>query len=296
MEMQGSIQEFSVPEILQFLSLHEADGVLRLRAGREVVHFGMKNGKITDATYRGKETFYSIDEYIQRTGMISSEKLEEYRKKAKELDISTLDYLIQEGIFEEEEFERIISFKIQEIIDEVLTWDDGNYSFEAGKSLYKESGYSVRLDSNSLVMEGMRRIDEWPQIKSVIPDSNYSLSLKGEPHIDVEMGKDEETVLDKFEEGITVEELVKVSGLGKFQTYNSVYKLIELGVLEITEKSERKPEKKVKAKKVNFRNVITRLILVVFILANVFFLFKFKIEKFVHFREMIVNFIKLIFS
>ena len=71
MEMEGSIEEFSVPEILQFLSLHEADGVLKLKSGREEVHFGFKRGKITDALHKGEKLFHSISEYIQRTGLIA---------------------------------------------------------------------------------------------------------------------------------------------------------------------------------------------------------------------------------
>jgi len=88
MEMEGSIQEFSVPEILQFLSLHEADGVLKLKTGKEEVDFGFKRGKITDALHKGEKLFHSISEYIQRTGLIDPNTFKKFNEKAKELDLT----------------------------------------------------------------------------------------------------------------------------------------------------------------------------------------------------------------
>lgn len=282
MEMEGSIEEFSVPEILQFLSLHEANGVLKLKSRREEVHFGFKKGKITDALHRGEELFHSISEYIQRTGLVSSEMIARYKERAKELGLSLLQILERESELSRKDFEEIIAFKIQETTCEVLTWNKGRYAFEAGKNLYQHSAFSVKLEPNTLVMEGMRRIDEWPLIKAALPDVKTVLRKLEKPEIDVKIGKDERTILEKITNDVTLEDLVRTSGIGKFRTYNSVYKLLEIGLIEKADSKtkEKKPPKSsfLKKKQMDFSKTLKKVLLFAFILVHIFFLFKYRLN------------------
>jgi len=283
MEMEGSIQEFSVPEILQFLFLHEADGVLKLKSGREEVHFGFKKGKITDALHKGEKLFHSISEYVQRTGLISPETFNKYTERAKEAGLSLLEIIEKGDFLSKKDIEDIIAFKIQETTCEVLTWNTGRYSFEAGKKLYQHSPFSVDLEPNTLVMEGIRRIDEWPLIEQALPDENITLRKLEEAEIEVEIGEDEKTILEKIEEDITLIELVGISGIGKFRTYNSVYKLTEIGLIEkIKTKGKKKKQHKqtfVKKQRISFPIDLKQALLYGFILINVFFLFKFRLNE-----------------
>lgn len=282
MELEGSLEEFSVPEILQFLSLHDANGVLRMKSINESVGLSFKKGKITAAAHKGEDFFFSINEYILRIGRISEDELEEYQKEAKELNVSVIHLLLQEKKIENPELREIILFKIQEIVDEALTWDSGRYSFEAGESLYSSSIISVELDSNALVMEGMKRIDEWPQIRDVLPSDSVSLQSKEKPEIDIELGDNEKRILEQFIDGITVGELVKITGLGKFLTYSAVYKLIEIGLISRVEEEKRGDDyidkELIQKYKVSYTTLFKRIVLIGFILFNLFFFFQFKLD------------------
>ena len=282
MEMEGSIQEFSVPEILQFLSLHEADGVLKLKTKKEEVDFGFKRGKITDALHKGEKLFHSISEYIQRTGLIDPDTFKKYTDKAKELGLTLMEIIEKGEILSKREIEKIIAFKIQETTCEVLTWDEGKYSFEAGKKLYQHSTFSVEIEPNTLVMEGMRRIDEWPLIEQALPDENIVLNKLEQPEIDIEIGEDEKIILDKITESITLKDLVGISGIGKFRTYNSVYKLSEIGLIGKTQ-GETKPKPRQKSYKrrtrVSLPFDLKKVFLYVFIIIHIIFFFKFKINR-----------------
>ncbi len=273
MEIEGSIEEFSVPEIMQFFSLHKADGVLRMKTEKEEVDFGFKKGKIAAAAHKGENLFYSINDYIFRAGKITEEELKDYNEKAKELDISVLQVLLQEGKVGGKELREIISFKIQEIVDEVLTWKMGRYSFHPGEALYASSSISVELEPNALVMEGMWRIDEWPQIKAVIPNDSVVLRKKDKPEITLELGDREKKLLEKFTDGLTVGELIRVSGLGKFQTYDAVYKLIEMGLIK---KAGEELARKIM---VPYKSIFKGAILIGFILFNLFFFIRYKLDR-----------------
>jgi hypothetical protein len=282
MEMEGSIQEFSVPEILQFLSLHEADGVLKLKSGREEVDFGFKRGKITDALHKGEKLFHSISEYIQRTGLIAPDTFKKFNERSKELGLNLMEIIEKGEVLSKKEVEKIIAFKIQETTCEVLTWNIGRYSFQAGKKLYEHSSFSVELEPNTLVMEGIRRIDEWPLIEKVLPDEDIILRKLEKPEIDVEIGEDEEVILEKVKDDITLHELVGISGIGKFRTYNSVYKLTEIGLLEKAKaKVKIKKRKKTfeKKQRMAFPLDLKQISLYLFILINIIFMFKFRLNN-----------------
>ncbi|MEO0293069.1 MAG: DUF4388 domain-containing protein [candidate division WOR-3 bacterium] len=297
MEMEGSIQEFSVPEILQFLSLHEADGVLKLKSGKEEVHFGFKKGKITDAIHKGEQLFHSISEYIKRTGLIPPNTFKEYSERATELGISILEVIEKSGDLSKKDIENIIAFKIQETTCEVLTWNTGKYTFEAGKKLYENSPFSIEIEPNNLVMEGMRRIDEWPLIIKALPDENVILRKLDKPEIDIELKEDEKTVLSKIpEEGISLKELVEISGVGKFRTYNSAYRLSEIGIIEkvesVGEPIKKKEKISIKKKPIEIVKTLKGVILYIFIFINVFFLFKFRLNEIKNNIENLLEFLK----
>jgi len=282
MEMEGSIQEFSVPEILQFLSLHEADGVLKLKSRKEEIDFGFKRGKITDALHKGEKLFHSISEYIQRTGIIDQDSLRKFNDKAKELGLTLMEIVEKGEILSQKEVEKIITFKIQETTCEVLTWNEGRYSFEAGKKLYEHSSFSVEIEPNTLVMEGMRRIDEWPLIEQALPDENVILRKSEQPEIDVEIGEDEKIILEKVTEDITLKELVGVSGIGKFRTYSSVYKLSEIGLIEKIQgdaKTISRQRSYTRKSRLPLLFGLKQVFLYGFIIVHIVFFFKFRIDR-----------------
>jgi len=193
----------------------------------------------------------------------------------------TLLYIIEKGeVLSKKEIEKIIAFKIQETTCEVLTWNEGKYSFEAGKKLYQRSSFSVEIEPNTLVMEGMRRIDEWPLIEQALPDENVVLRKLEKPEIEIEIGEDENIILKKITEDISLKELVGISGIGKFRTYNSVYKLTEIGIIAKIP-GEAKPRQKGYAKKthISFSFNLKRFVLYGFLLIHILFFFKFRLPR-----------------
>jgi putative ubiquitin-RnfH superfamily antitoxin RatB of RatAB toxin-antitoxin module len=280
MALKGKIEEFPVHEVLQFVALHEGDGVLIFRNKNEEISFGFISGKIAGAIY-GKEDFFKpLEEYIINSGKLSSEELKRFKSMSKGENRSIDEILIEENIITMDEIKSIIKFKIQEIVDEVLTWKEGSYSFHPGQQLYKNRKIDILLEPNALLMEGTRRIDEWPRIKEVLGDPEITIFSTDKKRTDVEIGVEENRILEIHKDGMKVKDYIEKSGLGKFRTYNALFNLIELGILRKEEKEKEEIEEEEREKiKIDFRkvlNVLEIIIFVLFILIDTFFLFKFK--------------------
>ena len=87
------------------------------------------------------------------------------------------DILIHEKYINEQQWKDIIHFKIQEIIDELFTWEIGSYEFIEDVIMYENSKVKVAINTQGLIMEGMRRIDEWPNIINALPSKDMVFDI-----------------------------------------------------------------------------------------------------------------------
>ncbi len=292
MALKGKIEEFPVPEVFQFVALHEGDGVLTFKNKNEEISFGFLNGKVSGALYGKQDMFKPLEEFIVNSGKMTSEELKRYKSMTKSENRPIYEVLLEENIITMDEIKSIIKFKIQEILDEVLTWKEGTYSFQPNQQIYKEGKIEVAIEPNALLMEGARRIDEWPRIKEVLNDPDIKLFSTDKKKIDVEIGKEEEVILNIHSDGMRVKDYIEKSGLGKFRTYNALFNLIELGLLTKEEKPEKFEEEEIERRKIKIDykkigNFVEVTIFVIFIIFLTYFLFKFKLGS------LITNFKKL---
>ena len=58
--------------------------------------------------------------------------------------------------------------QIEEAVYYLFTWTSGTFNFEAGVRPERED-FLVRINPESLLLEGARRVDEWSLIEKKIP-------------------------------------------------------------------------------------------------------------------------------
>jgi hypothetical protein len=234
MAFEGNIEDFGVADVLQLINSQGKTGVLTFQSKKEVISIGFENGMISSASHNKKGVMKPIGDYLVLTGRISKEDLKKFDSKSKKKGVPVIDTLVENNILTKEDLEKIIEFKIQEIVDELFTWKKGEYKFQLGERLYSKSKYSVLVNPQFLILEGIRRIDEWPKIKEAIPDYKTVFRKKKKPSLSVEMGEQEKITLGLIDGKTCVDDIVALSGLGKFRTYHALYNLLESGGIEKT--------------------------------------------------------------
>jgi hypothetical protein len=152
------------------------------------------------------------------------------KKSHAETGLGLDEILIRDGYLTEDEFRQIVTFKIQEIVDELFMWNEGTYRFELDKELYAYSRVKVQLQTEGLILEGARRTDELPRILSVLPDEN--LVIVKTDKVVSGLPPAEKKLLSLASRPQTVAELVTKAGMGKFRTYEGIFNLIQAGVAE----------------------------------------------------------------
>jgi hypothetical protein len=235
MALEGNISDFSIPEILQLISSQRKNGVLTLTQGSDEAAFDLDEGYITGGYYKKVGRQEHISEYLFKTGLVSEKGFVEAEEKQKTLKVPLEEILIEQGFLSQDDFEEVIRFKIQEIMDEVFTWVEGHYVFDVKARLYTKSKYPVRLAVDSFLLEGMRRLDEWLRIKKVVPSMEVVIKA-GPGAAALAQPTPEQSKLLEFlgDKHLSVGNLVSVTGLGKFVTCQTAAELVELKALELT--------------------------------------------------------------
>ena len=258
MALEGSLKDFSVLDILQLVSNQQKTGTLAIDSPRGKIAVDFKKGLITSAYRTKKGQQVLIDEYLLKSGRISEENLSKAKSSHLETGLPWDEILIRDGYITEDEFKEIVTFKIQEVIDELFMWNEGSYRFELGKELYPYSRVKVSLRTEALIMEGARRMDELPRIREVLPDEN--ILVEKTDKVVPGLGPAEKKLLSLLSQPSTVGELAGRAGLGEFTTYESLFNMIRTGVVKTA--GVKKPEvvKEEKPKKWEPRNLVEILL------------------------------------
>jgi uncharacterized protein DUF4388/tetratricopeptide repeat protein len=171
MAIEGPLKELGIHDVFQLLDLSRKTGALRvtseLRHNQGTIYF--EDGVVIYAEIRSNP--HPLGGLLLRTGKITEADLERARDmQERQGDKRRLgEILVSLGAITEREVERQVRFQIEEVVFEVMSWNEGYFSFNEGPVTGVPTEIAVRIPVEALLMEGARRIDEWSRIESRIP-------------------------------------------------------------------------------------------------------------------------------
>jgi hypothetical protein len=176
--MEGNVKEFGLADVIQLIAASQKTGVLLLDHHTDTASIAFALGDITAAVYGRQGKQDQLQDYLFRSKKLDPETIQKLTRIQQDTNLSIDDVMIKERIMTEEELLGVITFKIQEVIDDIFTWSDAHYKFDAQADLYAKSRTKVTIPVTTLLMEAMRRKDEWPRIKMAIPSDDIVLTVK----------------------------------------------------------------------------------------------------------------------
>ncbi len=265
--MKGRIKSLEdIPNLMGFISQTEKTGVLTLVNKGDQVEVGFIKGKVNAAIYKRSGVQELIKEYLVNSGKITEADFDKISLLHKETRKPYESLLISEKYINESTWIAIIHFKIQEVIDELFIWKSGSYEFIEDIIMYENSKFKVNLNTQGLIMEGMRRIDEWPNILSLLPSTSMCFEIDSKVEAPDNIGNDEKRLIEIIDGSRDLKELVRISGLGKYITYQSIYNLLKLGIIRKTKRIHKKRQDESR-KKIKFNKfaIISWILIISFI-------------------------------
>src|SRR5437763_4945934 len=174
MAIEGPLRELGIHDVFQLLDLSRKTGVLRvaseLRDDEGVVYFD--SGRVVHAQVRSKAM--PLEMILLQSGKISQDDIETARAERTNgsANKEIVDLLLSRGVVTSKEIERQLRMQIESVVFELMSWREGFFSFEErpAAELAKSREARIRVSTESLLMEGARRIDEWSRLADKVPN------------------------------------------------------------------------------------------------------------------------------
>jgi hypothetical protein len=260
MALEGTLEDFSLADIFQLIGIQRKSGILTLKNSEETVTVTFHNGMVIGADTSPRKLEDRIGKVLVKTGLISQEELKEalnYQQKTMQ-KIGFI--LVDQKFISREELREALQIQVTQMIYRLFRWNSGEYYFDQKARVDPDADESISpMSAESILMEGIHMIDEWPVIQKKIPNFNVVfrplLQLEdfiledsdngngngtGKEGSDrIHLSKDEEAVFRLVDGQNSVADIIESSKLGEFHTCKALYDLLERKIIESSLKMSR---------------------------------------------------------
>jgi len=233
MAISGSLRTMQFSELLQWLSTGLKTGTLVIQGGPGEKRIYFQNGKIVSSSSTVEREF--LGRFLVGFGFISEEELVRALEVQQESKVLLGKILVMIGAIREEELADLLRLKAAETIYDVFLWEDGSFAFLDGE-IPNLTMVTISSDVTGIVMEGLRRFDEWQRIRTRVT------SLRQIPAvlIPVEEGLNdrEKMILGAIDGHRSIERIAAATHNPDFHVAKFVYDLLESGHLQLVGEGE----------------------------------------------------------
>ncbi len=253
MALKGTLKDFGIADILQLIGQQTKTGVLTLTQRHDRVTVKFKDGNIVGAESASRNRKDLIGSMLVAASLLSEQQLEFALETQKRTLQRLGDVLTSQGVITAEKFRQMVQLQTNETLFRLFSWKTGTYEFEA-KDVEIEAALTP-LRAESVLMEGFRRVDEWPVVKKRITSLQMTFEkVKELPPPQLEKNDFDSALDDAFAEekkevnkgefqsigeaerkcyaliapGRTVARIIELSTLGEFETAKALCNLINL--------------------------------------------------------------------
>jgi hypothetical protein len=238
MAIEGPLHELGIHDVFQLLDLNRKTGALTVtsfvRDNRGTVYFD--RGAVVYAAIRSNP--HPLGQLLLRAGKISEGDLSRAQAVQQRGGGRPRlgEVLVELGAISRRELERQVRFQVEEVVFELMSWQEGFFSFEEGEVREIPAEAAVRISTASVLMEGARRIDEWSRIVSKVPHLGMVAALapvSEEQSASLDLLPGEWEVLIAVDGVRDLRTIAHELARSDFDVARTVYGLVSTGVLEL---------------------------------------------------------------
>ena len=247
MSFAGNLKTVSLPDIFQLIFSTKKSGVLNIsnNDSKRLIYF--KGGMLVYASSTDEQDLFG--NILLKKGRISKEELNKVlvsQKEGKKLGA----LLVERKLLTRDEIFECLKMQIEEIVYGLFGWKNGDFKFLEAEEPPPEV-ILTELNPMNLIMEGTRRIDEWEELKKVLPTDDTIVELVRDPPIKSEVlkvSKNEIIVMAVIGSGKKIADILEECYLERFDTSKGIANLLNSGLITpvrevIKEKTEEDDEK-----------------------------------------------------
>jgi hypothetical protein len=228
MGLQGNFLTMMLPDVLQWLDTGQRTGILHVRGTQGITkRIYFEKGSIIFTSSSDPREY--LGQFLISRGYITEEQLNKAMETQLKSGIKLGKILVMVGILEEKDLEDVLQLKAEENIYDLFLWDEGDFVFQDQDTIVEDLP-RVRLKVMSLVMEGIRRKDEWGRIRRVFPSGLVILDrVKGQAPPNLKPNVLAKRAYEVFDGQLSLSEVALELHTTEFQLSEAAFQLYEGG-------------------------------------------------------------------
>jgi len=188
MSLEGSIKDFGLSDIFQLILVQQKSGVMSISHQSRRASVGFVKGKVVSAQVNEEEGGERIGGVLVRAKRLTPQQLQEALKVQQETGDYLGQILVAKNALSEADLKRALRLQILEAVYRLFRWKEGRYSFDQ-KDVDYPKAYVEPISTEHILMEGVRRLDEWPYIEKKIPSLLLVFAQVAEKRGEIEAAK-----------------------------------------------------------------------------------------------------------
>jgi DNA-binding MarR family transcriptional regulator len=230
--LQGDLSKIQLPDVLSFVSMIRESGRLMVRRGPLERNIHWKDGEIVFASSSSPE--HSLGQFLLRNGKITNEQYEESKRRVTP-QLRHGKLLVQMGAISPKDLWWGVKNQVLEILYSLFGWKDGEFAlYESAEELAQER-IVVQINTPSVIMEGIRRLDESARIREKIPSLDIVFAVLPGVTPDfrkLDMSEAEIAIYNNIDGRLNVRELTGRSDLTEFEVTRILFQLLSARLVE----------------------------------------------------------------
>jgi len=204
-------------ELLQWLSLGQKTGTLLIDGHGVEKRIYFQGGRINSSSSSDQREY--LGHFLVSHGYITEEELKMAMEVQEESNILLGKILVMINAISETDLLRLMRKKAEESIYDVFLWEEGDFEFVDG-DLPDLKMVPLSLDVTGIIMEGLRRYDEWQRIRLRVPDDSVVPQIVRPLNLD-ELSEREKLIVPYIDGQRTIEAIA-------LQTHNAEFNVARL--------------------------------------------------------------------
>jgi len=232
MPFSGNLRTFTLPDLLQWLSLSRKTGLLRVNQSDHEVSLLIRKGVLTGVT--SSQPTRRIGQFLISRGYIEEITLRMAlnHQEARGQERLLGDILCSQGYIGRELLDRALRERSEEIVYDLFLLEDGEFRFEEDGRF--SGGVEVSISLDPLVLEGVRRKDEWARIRGVLPCDEVRVRFL-KPMLAARSDRSDlwHRLQALPQREASIGELIMATRRSPFDIYMVLYRMLQDGELEL---------------------------------------------------------------
>lgn len=240
MGVSGNLKSMLPGDLLQWLSLGQKTGTLVVarRAVEKKIFF--KSGRVISSASNDPREY--LGQFLMSHGFLTEEELRKAMEVQQQSGILLGKILVTIGLIDEPDLQRLMRIKAEEEIYDIFLWEDGEFHF-LDDELPQMQMIPLKIDVTGIIMEGTRRVDEWPRIREVVEHDGIVPTLEKPVEPSADLDEVQRTVVHAIDGKRNIAEIMLESRAPSFLVCSTVYQLVREGFVKVADPTREAAEK-----------------------------------------------------